>query len=77
MPNIITHTLFAQEIFLIRWMKTRMIYLNLDFTYWKLVRMARTFLFFHGMNPKDFLKKSDLRGKSRFRWLFIKSNSRS
>ena len=45
MPNIITHTLFAQEIF-DKVMKTRMLYLNLDFTYWKLVRMARTFYSF-------------------------------
>lgn len=37
MPNIITHTLFAQEIF-DKVVKTRMIYLNLDFTYWKLVQ---------------------------------------
>lgn len=60
MPNIITHTLFAQEIFDKVDEKTHDLFeprLHLL----EVGSNGPDFLFFHGMNPKDFFKKSDLR----------------
>lgn len=60
MPNIITHTLFAQEIF----DKVDEATHDLFEPRLQLLEMGSNgpdFLFFHGMNPKDFYKKSDLR----------------
>lgn len=60
MPNIITHTLFAQEIFDKVDENTHDLFeprLHLL----EVGSNGPDFLFFHGMNPKDFFKKSDLR----------------
>lgn len=60
MPNIITHTLFAQEIF----DKVDEATHDLFEPRLQLLEIGSNgpdFLFFHGMNPKDFYKKSDLR----------------
>ena len=60
MPNIITHTLFAQEIFDKVDENTHDLFeprLHLL----EIGSNGPDFLFFHGMNPKDFFKKSDLR----------------
>ena len=60
MPNIITHTLFAQEIFDKVDENTHALFeprLHLL----EIGSNGPDFLFFHGMNPKDFFKKSDLR----------------
>lgn len=60
MPNIITHTLFAQEIF----DKVDEAAHDLFEPRLQLLEIGSNgpdFLFFHGMNPKDFYKKSDLR----------------
>ena len=60
MPNIITQTLFAQEIF----DKVDEATHDLFEPRLQLLEIGSNgpdFLFFHGMNPKDFYKKSDLR----------------
>ena len=60
MPNIITHTLFVQEIF----DKVDEATHDLFEPRLQLLEIGSNgpdFLFFHGMNPKDFYKKSDLR----------------
>ena len=60
MPSIITHTLFAQEIFDKVDENTHDLFeprLHLL----EIGSNGPDFLFFHGMNPKDFFKKSDLR----------------
>lgn len=60
MPNIITHTLFAQEIFDKVDENTH----DLFEPRYQLLEIGSNgpdFLFFHGLNPKDFYKASDLR----------------
>ena len=60
MPNIITHTLFAQEIFdKVDENKHDLFEPRLHLL--EIGSNGPDFLFFHGMNPKDFFKKSDLR----------------
>ena len=60
MPNIITHTLFAQEIFDKVDENTHDLF-EPRLQLLEICSNGPDFLFFHGMNPKDFFKKSDLR----------------
>ena len=60
MPNIITHTLFAQEIFDKVDENTHDLF-EPKLHLLEIGSNGPDFLFFHGMNPKDFFKKSDLR----------------
>lgn len=60
MPNIITHTLFAQEIFNKVDEKTHDLF-EPRLQLLEIGSNGPDFLFFHGLNPKDFYKPSDLR----------------